>query len=204
MIALYLIAVVLLSAAVYFVYSSFYKVPKGDLLSILQGEVSSTQAEFDNLGKFALDGTPQTFSVWVNISKPATVSEVTGMILGNYPLGNFGLGIWGGGQPRFFNNWKPDLYPSPKIYLEADKWVHLVWIKDVPNKTITLYINGDKVFSWTGVIDDTNVNYKEIRVGNDNNKGRAYFKGKISNINIFSKILSPEEISRLYTKTKPT
>lgn len=196
--------------------------PQADIMSVLEGQVASTKEQFDALGTFNFETlidyydqstdqwstvvtptAPGTISAWVKIQTPATSTEVTGLIFGNYPTGNFGVAIYGGGQPRFFNNWAPDVYPSPVFKLTPNVWYHLVWTKNIANGTITLFVNGVKKFTWTGIINDANVNYKNIRIGVDNHPGRAYFKGSLSTINVYSTVLSDTDITRIYNSQLP-
>lgn len=88
---------------------------------------------------------------------------------------------------------------KPAAGWENNRWYHAVAVADYPNKVIILYVDGieraRKDFGGIPVDRNMNVSFGAFFDGSDR-QGR--FKGIMDDIRIYSRALSPEDVTALY------
>lgn len=89
--------------------------------------------------------------------------------------------------------------------IQVDRWYSLVATIDVTNNTLTLYVDGREVGEDVGsLVGNTDTSSSIVSIGRRNYSypggyvGSLYTQGKIDDIRIYDRILSPAEIKRLY------
>lgn len=81
--------------------------------------------------------------------------------------------------------------------VKNNTWYHIVLIRN--NDETEYYLNGDLFF--VGVADEQGSSFKpnkEFIVGAGRSKDNQFFIGKIDNIRLYNKVLTPEQITKLY------
>ncbi len=96
-------------------------------------------------------------------------------------------------------SWKS--YYSDKNFLMLGEWIHVITVVDQSSKEISFYLNGE--------LDSIEKNIRDYNLGTNgtfqigrSNFAAIYYKGLISDLRIYSRALTSEEINTLYTETK--
>lgn len=145
-----------------------------------------------------------TVSIWVNISNTLNIVQEI--------IAKFGGG--GTGYPFLFR-WRGNVNPKDMtitcwngttanslfIQMPTEEWLNVAATYDWSNSKLTVYVNGeykdDRVLDLTGSISNTG----DMAIG-ARNTGTAYFKGNVSNANIYNRALSSSEVKQNYDATK--
>ena len=83
----------------------------------------------------------------------------------------------------------------------ASEWVHLVGIFDVDAKTVSLYKNAVLVQTRILVNGFENLDNTNLDIGIA--AGLSSFDGKIDEVRIYNRVLTPTEVSEIFSETKP-
>jgi len=76
--------------------------------------------------------------------------------------------------------------------LSDDTWYHVVVMND--GSTSKIYINGE----LDAQAADTIGNHSEVYIGRNGSSGNSYFYGKLDEIRVYNRALSPREVKKLY------
>ena len=136
-------------------------------------------------------GTPVTMSAWVYVNGPSS-GQYNWIIAKQYAYG-----IAAGcstSLPLYFcyYNWGSSSSVSSSNALKTDTWYFIT--ATVSSSTETVYVNGVQDFS--GALSVSSQSYPwEIGYGNYENQ---FFNGIITNVQVYSSILSQQQVSQLY------
>jgi hypothetical protein len=88
------------------------------------------------------------------------------------------------------------------------EWIHVAFTIDTVAQTAQFYVNGEAVTTATsGSTSDVNFNVSNnLYIGTPDpaaNNNRSAFDGDMAQIMIFNRALSPEEIHKIFSSTKP-
>ena len=98
-------------------------------------------------------------------------------------------------------NWTGS-FTKPPFKIEK-KWVNIVAIKDAYKKETSLYIDGYLVSTNPLSLEDTNLsNNLGFTVGSRNLKNDSLYNGYMRDFAIFDRVLSGNEILRMYRSSK--
>ncbi len=142
-----------------------------------------------------------TISIWVQNDYPETGKYVC--ILAK-PLGitqyTFGFHNWSN-YTRIRGMVHPDYNPATLIefyvehYSSTKEWVHRVATYD--KNTVRYYVNGVEINSRE-IPGEFHFTERPWIIGWYDNKEFVYFRGRIDDVRIYSRVLSPDEIEALY------
>jgi len=88
---------------------------------------------------------------------------------------------------------------------DANNWVHLAFIYDLPNKKMYIYRNGvnEPTLTQTSPIIDPYTGTNSFTIGRWSAGAYDFFNGNIDDLRVYTgKILTQEEITRIYTGSK--
>jgi len=88
------------------------------------------------------------------------------------------------------------------IGISADKWHHIALTYNDTSNNFVVYLDGQSVHTSTGTTA-TNAASSEIIFGRISNVASSYYKGKVSNAQIWQAELSSSEITTLYNSGVP-
>ena len=88
------------------------------------------------------------------------------------------------------------------IGISADKWHHIALTYNDTSNNFIAYLDGQSVHTSTGTTA-TNAASSEIIFGRISNVASAYYKGKVSNAQIWTTELSSSEVTTLYNSGVP-
>ena len=85
---------------------------------------------------------------------------------------------------------------NPSTTTPLGNWNHVVF--HVQNKLVSCFVNGSLFYQ--GQRDDINTDYSQLTLGKsvDGHEGGEFFNGKIDDIAIYNRALTPQEITALY------
>ena len=86
------------------------------------------------------------------------------------------------------------------VTLEMDKWYQLIAVYqfDASNPaTLKVYINGTMVGDFTGTAANNGAPYSKLFIGSSNETSN-FWKGKLDDLAVFNKALTPNEVALLY------
>jgi hypothetical protein len=89
-------------------------------------------------------------------------------------------------------------YTQVTTTIAINNWYHVVLTFNDQANTLLLYVNGDEV-SNNAIVNDSYL-AQEVLIGSINNQNR--WKGKISQVKIFNRPITPEEINASYNSSK--
>ena len=164
----------------------------------LQDKIASKKADYDLIPVINLTKVPQTFSTWVKLEKPGTYQS-SRTILGNNTSNTsktnrtVWLHLLGLGTPSIYIKGIGTFVSDFKL-IPNDKWYNIVWVNDIKNMKLSLYINGDKLQTWNhNIMTITPDIPKNIRIGFDASDN-SLDTGAITKVSIYRNILSDEQI----------
>ena len=175
------------------------------LLAVFLLSFSTTQAlTFDGSNDYitvadkdSLDLTQMTVSAWFR----QTVASQNGVIskgAGTGGTDNYLLQTWSDKKAYFsiFSVTQRQV-SSGTTLIPLNQWFHLAGTYD--GVTLRLYLNGQQV-GTLGVAVTPTVNTGPLEIGRDNasTDGVFYFPGKIDEVRVYNRALSPSEIKSLY------
>ena len=96
--------------------------------------------------------------------------------------------------------WSDIAIPSSTTFPELNSWYHIVGVKN--NGVISLYINGISVGSANQIIQGAIATNLPLTFGWFTGTGQ-FMNGKLDDIGIWNRALTPQEITNLYTSTVP-
>ena len=168
----------------------------------LQDKIASKKADYDLIPVINLTKVPQTFSTWVKLEKPGTYKD-SRTILGNNTSNTsktdrtVWLHLLGLGTPSIYIKGIGTFVSDFKL-IPNDKWYNIVWVNDIKNMKLSLYINGDKLQTWNhNIMTITPDIPKNIRIGFDASDN-SLDTGAITKVSIYRNILSDEQIKKNY------
>lgn len=90
---------------------------------------------------------------------------------------------------------------STEKVLRTGVWSHVAGVVDLPTHSITLYLNGAPVPA-TGAVKFARKSFPSTpssfgRIGAEDDGSRYYFNGRLSDLRIYTRLLSPDEIAEL-------
>ena len=94
----------------------------------------------------------------------------------------------------------PNACPTAPRAFSANKWVHVLVVRDVDEGTISFYIDGRKIFNRTHPKSDFSTG-ATMYIG-QHERGIMFFKGLLDDLRIYNRALSAEEIAALYASEK--
>ena len=194
-----IISVILISIGivVYFVMS------KDPIYEGLQEQIATTKSDYDSIPVINLTKVPQTFSTWVQLEKPGTYKG-SRTILGNNTSKTatsdrtLWLNLLGWGTPSIFikgiGTFVSDFYLVPN-----EKWYNIVWVNDIENMKLSLYINGENVQEWKHNVKTITPDIPtNIKIGFDTSDNYLD-TGAITKVSIYRNVLSDKEIMKNFT-----
>lgn len=98
---------------------------------------------------------------------------------------------------------KSDLNISSASKYFNDEWVHAVCIRDVENKKLFVYLNGELAGSKNDNTGDIG-NIENMAIGNSNSNYENAFKGLMDDLSIYLGALSAEEVQDNYVEGSTT
>ncbi len=145
-----------------------------------------------------------SISMWVNMAQYSGIQALAykwDFVLNcGSNTDNYAASIWNNTIILTTNYSNISGYTSPTTFNTADlnTWKHFVFVSN-STQGISIYING--VFSGTGsfpgtLCSSTNPLYFGVATGNT-----RFFKGKLDDIGIWGRVLTPCEISQLYASS---
>ena len=156
-----------------------------------------------------LDGAiGSSFSIWINndVLPPTGVENYTSFlfVIQSNTLINLtfiGSSISVGGRSQVSDSYQNATFP----YTFTNTWVNVSGILDYTAKTISIYVNGS-----LGIVKTVSFGSNSIIMGIptlDDNIGRLssgvqHFNGKISNLTVYNRALTAQEIQQNYNATK--
>ena len=191
-----IISVILISIGivVYFVMS------KDPIYEGLQEQIATTKSDYDLIPVINLTKVPQTFSTWVKLEKPGTWKG-SRTILGNKTDTTdrtLWLNLLGWGTPSVYIKGIGTFVSDFKL-VPNEKWYNIVWVNDIENMKLSLYINGQNVQEWKHNIKTITPDIPtNIRIGFDT-PDNYLDTGAITKVSIYRNVLSGEEIMKNFT-----
>jgi hypothetical protein len=165
-----------------------------------------------------LSATDFTLNMWIdldsytNLSGSALLSKNSGAYGQGWNCSIVGYGDQDGaslGVPFYNVSGGPDPFAAGNKRIDTAKWSMLTITYQVSKQKITFYINGaidSSVVNIASPNADTNA---KLHIGNNSlldipefNAPGYYLKGKLDEIRIYNRIISTNEINKLYTSTK--
>jgi hypothetical protein len=138
---------------------------------------------------------PQSISLWFKTGNENNVTY-NGLLFGfvGPHISRFHVGIKNGQIITEYGDSDYVVGRSPQKYNDT-KWHHLVFTSNGDNLPSILYIDGDSLMQVDGGINSNNT-VVDIKIGGD--KIQNYYTGKIDDIRIYKKMLSPVDVKFLY------
>lgn len=171
-------------------FSGYINAGKFGQCADVSGALSDGLAGFHNSG---IGKTNFTFSIWAKTDS----NNQYGILwyIGNTGGSGFGLvqsNVSGGGSGNYIQvlyggvTW----HATNTQWINTTSWHHIVMSRDTT--TMTLYVNGNPVYTSTATPNDFG---GESGLGGKNG---IYFNGKLDEFLIFNRVLTPQEIRRMY------
>ena len=108
------------------------------------------------------------------------------------------MNLLGWGTPSIFIKGIGTFISDFKL-VPNDKWYNIVWVNDIENMKLSLYINGDKIQTWNhNIMTITPDIPTNIRIGFDT-PDNYFDTGAITKVSIYRNVLSDEEIKNNFT-----
>ena len=128
-------------------------------------------------------------SLWINAD-----SVAAGMSL-LHKSNNYSLLLNTDGSLRFSTS--GGSAQSPAGTIQAGQWYHLVATMDRDTQQVLVYVDGQQVAAGTTPSFDSSVNSSPLLIGRNPNLGLgAPYNGRIDEVSIYGRALSPEEVVR--------
>src|SRR5690606_34223874 len=89
---------------------------------------------------------------------------------------------------------------SPDYKLETDQWVHLALVLDIPSKTISTYVNGERVGNTENVDLELNqffTHENKLYIGRSLNHGSPFLDARVRDFRIYRIPLEESQIARI-------
>src|SRR5690606_7993618 len=89
---------------------------------------------------------------------------------------------------------------SPDYKLETDQWVHLALVLDIPSKTISTYVNGERVGNTENFdleLDQFFTHENKLYIGRSLNDGSPFLDAKVGDFRIYRIPLEESQIARI-------
>jgi hypothetical protein len=176
---------------------------KGDAKTVAEGKVGRAgyfdgdhdYIEIPNNPKLRLNSN-SSFSLWI---KPENLSKGRQGLLFKHYNNEFELIMERTGRISFYHGdgrWEEMREPN-RAKVKENQWNHVVITRSVSTKTLTWYINGEKIGTYT---------YKKkplasntvLTIGIRNNHKNYGFKGFIDEVKLYNTTLSEAQISNIY------
>ena len=140
-----------------------------------------------------------TIAAWINTESLANGQIVAKDVTGarSYYLRQFSTSI---GFVVSSDGTNATAYRDSTTTIVNGTWVHVVGVYDSVQRTMNIYRNGqldDGTLTGTvpsSIYDSTT----SFRIGNDGNDSGGYFDGKLDDVRIYNRALSPREVRDLY------
>ncbi len=96
-------------------------------------------------------------------------------------------------------------YSTSGVSYRDNTWHHVVAIFDSSEPTINIYVDGVLSNGQSMFLDGSNVKSSQLNlhIGNNNGSGQYEYRGKIDDLMIFNRALSPAEVKMVYTVQSP-
>ena len=176
-----------------------YAAGKFDKAAVFNGSSSY----IDTNAKFTPD--LMSFSAWVNPTNGSSYANIFSNRGGNstnYKGIDFGITSSGNIYSRFDNGGSRGSSNSNSISLPLNTWTHLVFTINMSSSIQKVYKNG--VFVYQETTSGSLVINNDFYIGRSFNAASYYWPGKIDQVRIFDKALSPGEVNSLYNETTTT
>lgn len=150
-------------------------------------------ANFDGSSQITTTSAPvdvNTISVWVNSDSGSNCGAIITKGNSTWDSNQWDWGIWHDGGSTFYAAGPIGLIASH--YYSYNTWYHLVVVQNDGNGASKFYVNGTLVGSGTAATANNYAN--NIYIGGTGN----LFVGKIEEIQLFNRGLSPSEVTDLY------
>ena len=145
--------------------------------------------------------TPNTFEAWIKLPKNA--AGRSGVILGNYGIGNsvINFEVHDAGRPRLYwteSNGKNSDWIFTNINVRTGDWVHVAIVRDTDAGKVHCYVDGVLKQTLSIAADkgrEDTIPAGGLYIGGDPRGGNAqYFKGEIREIAVFSDARDADDI----------
>ncbi len=154
----------------------------------------------------SLSEAPLTVEAWLKMPE-SSASERGGVICGNYyqkyypGISVFNFEIYNNGNPRLYYSVdnKEYQYIVKDINICSGQWVHVAMSYDIEKNLMSCYINGE--LKGTKVVDFTPVAGEQPLILGRDSRDSMNLKGEVSDIRIWSRTRSAEEIKADFNKT---
>lgn len=138
-----------------------------------------------------------TLSTWANFTDSSR-----GIILGSYSTANaINFEKDNTGLRIYWNNGEKNIYAYNAF--ELNKWNHIVLIRNKELGRMEFWVNGELLHTVAGAGSDVTGAQQLFRIGRDSRTGGTVTKGSYSDMRIYDRALSAEEISLLYDSYQP-
>jgi hypothetical protein len=141
------------------------------------------------------DAAPNTFEAWIKLPKSA--AGRSGVILGNYGIGNsvINFEVHDAGRPRLYwteSNGKNSDWIFTNVNVRTGDWVHVAVVRDVEAGKVHCYVDGVLKQSLNIASDkgrEATIPTGGLYIGGDHRGGNAqHFKGEIREAAVFSTV----------------
>jgi len=157
--------------------------------------------------KANIEGLGPTYSVemWIYNGMPGEARPVVGYFFSrgvdgaqDAPGDHLGIGGTAGATDRliFFNGNHPGQLLEGKIQLKLKQWYHVVLVRD--GRNVTVYLDGNPKPEITGEADIAESRGAERVFIGGRNDNFANFAGKIDEVAVYHRALTPDEVARHY------
>jgi hypothetical protein len=195
--------------------------PASYIVSNSEGKIiSKDDLKALRTSKFTLPFIPNTVSAWVKLDPSYVATNRAGVIIGNNDgvrtiMNPFNFELHTDSRPRYYKNTiisgttravlDSTFRPTAPV-IQNDVWTNVTVVRDVPNKKVLLYLNGEQ----KGVNDYTNdvnastffndtITLTDYIIGNDLRQGDGLpLNGSLSTVRVFGSALTSDEIKKLY------
>jgi len=182
---------------------------------------TSSKITVDDAADLRLYNTDYTISAWVRADDYNTAlnSSILSKRGGSSPsIGGYMMGFSGtsnvggipqvdGGTPRYYNGGVKITHNAEASVFDIGVWHNYLITYSLSTQTIQEYFDGTLQYTYTGVTMPTNSSYP-LNFGFDQATGGAisgaYFKGAMSDIRIYNRVLSSDEILQIYNEPYST
>lgn len=141
-----------------------------------------------------------TFSAWANASNLSSTGLILGRFDGTDDIITFGLRSDNAVEFRMGHAGGNEIVLDSAGEASTNQWYHLGGVYDATGPSATLYQDGSEIDSGSGTVDDFSVsNGPDIGRRSDNS---TYHDGRLSNIRVYDRALTPGEIQYLYDRVQ--
>lgn len=183
-------------------------------MGVLSGPIATTNKDNQRDSAFSFDGTDDYINVGTNSTvgnltnnfsvsawiRPQAFTTANVIIAATRAASNNGFSFAVYGTGLRFTTYTVKDYDTAGVTLLANTWYHVTAVLD--NNNVTFYVNGvnrGTITHTTGGLANTDDPYQ---IGASTSNGSSTltfpFNGKLDDIRIYSRVLSADEITRIY------